>query len=152
MIDVHIYIADLIRAKDGDTIVALVDQGFGDTKTSTFRLNDIDTAETWRPSTNAEREHGTAATERLVQLIEEQTVDKPITFMQKYYDLKGIELPNTGFVIKSTKHGKYRWLATLYPLSALECNVIEEATSFNQILLDEGFEKRDFYEDTNENS
>jgi hypothetical protein len=60
--------------------------------------------------------------------------------------VKDIDLPNTGLVIRSVKHGKYRWLAEVYPLSVLDEDNIEECVSFNQILIDEGFEKRAFYE------
>lgn len=145
MIDVHIYTADLIRAKDGDTVVLLVDQGFGDYKKTTFRLTDYDAPETYRPSCSAEREHGNQATARLLELIQEQVVEKPITFMQKHYELMGIDLPNTGLVIRSTKRGKYRWLAELYPLSALQGDSIDESLSFNTILDSEGLSKLEFY-------
>lgn len=144
MIDVHVYLADVVRVKDGDTVVLLVDQGFGDLKQTTFRLADIDTPETWRPSCSAEREHGEAATARLIELIEQQ-INEPQTFLQKYFEANGIEKPNTSVVIRSEKHGKYRWLAHLYPVGALQYDNITDAKSFNEILKDEGFEKRTDY-------
>lgn len=148
MIDVHVYVADMIRAKDGDTVELLVDTGFGDYMKASFRLNDIDTGETtWRAENDAEKQHGREALTRLVELVENQEQPrKPLTFLQKYHKLKNIELPNTGLVIRSAKHGKYRWLVTLYPMSALELNNIEDATSFNQIMIDEGYQKRESYE------
>ena len=148
MLDVHIYIADLIRAKDGDTVELLVDTGFGDFMKASFRLNDIDTGETtWRASNEAEKIHGREATERLVDLVESQEIPrKPITFLQKYHKLKGIDLPNPGLVVRSAKFGKYRWLVTMYPMSALQLDDITQCKSFNQILIDEGFEKKDHYE------
>ena len=58
----YLYRAVLTRVVDGDTFVADVDLGFGVTKTDTFRLYGVDTPETWRPRTRAERLHGLHAT------------------------------------------------------------------------------------------
>ena len=64
------YKAFVQRVVDGDTFDADVDLGFGITLSFRFRLNDIDTPETWRPKSNAEREHGELATARVKELIE----------------------------------------------------------------------------------
>jgi len=52
------YKAVVIRVVDGDTFDAVVDLGFETTVKKRFRLKDVDTPETWRPKTEAEREHG----------------------------------------------------------------------------------------------
>lgn len=48
---------------DGDTYDFEVDLGFGITNTQRFRLHGVDTPETFRPSCDAEAEHGFKATE-----------------------------------------------------------------------------------------
>ncbi len=62
------------RVIDGDTFKAKVDFGFGLFGNFTFRLHDIDTPETWRPSSEAELQHGTKATKFVKNLIEGKTV------------------------------------------------------------------------------
>jgi micrococcal nuclease len=61
---VHVY-----RVVDGDTFDAQVDLGFGIYYKMRFRMRGIDTPETWRPSCDAEREHGLKATEFVDELI-----------------------------------------------------------------------------------
>ena len=68
------YRAVVHRVVDGDTFDAEVDLGFGVSLTFRFRLNDIDTPETWRPKSDAEREHGERATARVKELIEGKEV------------------------------------------------------------------------------
>lgn len=63
------YKAFVTRVVDGDTFDARVDLGFGIYYQMRFRLRGIDTPETWRPKTEAEREHGMQATEFVNELI-----------------------------------------------------------------------------------
>lgn len=51
------------RIVDGDTYDFEVDLGFGITNTQRFRLHGYDTPETYRPSCDAEYQHGIKATE-----------------------------------------------------------------------------------------
>lgn len=50
------------KVVDGDTYDFEVDLGFGISNTQRFRLHGVDTPETFRPSCNAEAEHGCKAT------------------------------------------------------------------------------------------
>lgn len=68
------YNAKVIRVVDGDTFHANVDLGFNITVSHMFRLVGIDTPETWRPKTDAERKHGEQATEYVKDLIEGETI------------------------------------------------------------------------------
>jgi len=73
------YNAFVIRVVDGDTYDVQIDLGFGLTYGSTrhpvrLRLRGVDTPETWRPKTDAEREHGEKTTSFVKDLIEEAYV------------------------------------------------------------------------------
>jgi len=68
------YDALVTRVIDGDTFEAIVDLGFNMSFKGIFRLKDIDTPETWRPSCDAERKHGEAATRFVESLILNQKV------------------------------------------------------------------------------
>ena len=68
------YKARVSRIVDGDTFWAEVDVGFSITIKHSFRLNGVDTAETYRPSCEAERKHGKEATEFVRALIENKEV------------------------------------------------------------------------------
>lgn len=70
----YIYKALIVRVVDGDTFDVNVDLGFSIQIKHRFRLNGIDTPETWRPKSEAEREHGEKATEFVRNLIEGQVV------------------------------------------------------------------------------
>jgi micrococcal nuclease len=59
---------------DGDSFWAEVDCGFSITITHSFRLNGVDTPETYRPSCEAERVHGKEATDFVRSLIEGKEV------------------------------------------------------------------------------
>lgn len=63
------YKAWITRVVDGDTFDATVDLGFTITTKQRFRVKDVDTPETWRPTTNAEKEHGLKATKFVVDLL-----------------------------------------------------------------------------------
>lgn len=54
--------ARIERVVDGDTYDVIADLGFNVFKRIRVRLNGLDTAETWRPRNDAEREHGMQAT------------------------------------------------------------------------------------------
>lgn len=68
------YKAVVTRVVDGDTFDAEVDVGFSITINHRFRLVNIDTPETWRPKTEAERAHGEKATEFVKKLVEGKEV------------------------------------------------------------------------------
>jgi len=68
------YEAQVLRIIDGDTFEAMVDLGFKSYTKLKFRLSGIDTPEIYRPSCDAELEHGKAATEYLKELIEGKMV------------------------------------------------------------------------------
>jgi len=68
------YKGDVIRVIDGDTFDISVDLGFNTTRVERFRLVGIDTPETWRPKSDAEKEHGMAATKFVKLLIEDEEV------------------------------------------------------------------------------
>jgi micrococcal nuclease len=68
------YKARVTRVVDGDTYDVTVDLGFEINFTIRIRLNGIDTPETWRPRTEAERVHGESATRFVRLLIEGQDV------------------------------------------------------------------------------
>lgn len=62
------------RVIDGDTFDADVDCGFDITVNKRFRLKGIDTPETWRPKTDAEKKHGEEAKALAIKLIEGRRV------------------------------------------------------------------------------
>lgn len=68
------YKATVLRVVDGDTYDIDVDLGFSARIKHRFRLNGIDTPETWRPRNEAEREHGEKAAEFVRGLIEGKTI------------------------------------------------------------------------------
>ena len=66
--------ATVLRVVDGDTYDILLQMGFNMTKTERFRLSNIDTPETWRPSCDAELDHGIKAKNFVKNLIEGKDV------------------------------------------------------------------------------
>jgi len=85
----HEYKCFVKRVVDGDTFVGIVDLGFRMTTEQRFRVANIDTPESWRPTTESEREHGNAAKQRAKELLEGKTVN-----------------------IRTNKTGRYnRWIA-----------------------------------------
>jgi len=103
------------RVVDGDTFDAKVDLGFHMTAAIRFRLRGIDTPETWRPKTEAERKHGILAKNRVIDLIEGKEV-----------------------TILTEKSGKYgRWIATVL--------LQDRVKTLSELLVSEGFEKRAEY-------
>jgi len=71
---VYTYKAHITRIVDGDTVKAKISLGFSITVDETFRIKDIDTPETHRPKSEAERIHGRAATARAKELLEGKEV------------------------------------------------------------------------------
>jgi len=70
----YTYKAFVERVLDGDTFEATVDLGFRLSWRGIFRLKGIDTPETWRPKSEAERTHGEKATEFVKKLIENKII------------------------------------------------------------------------------
>lgn len=113
-----IYNGTIVRIIDGDTYEIAVDLGFDVTITKNIRLLDVDTPETWRPKTEAERAHGTQATE----------------FVKSKFG------PGDKVVLESVKFGKYRYCATVYFVEN------EQQYSIAQLLIENNLEKRTDYE------
>ena len=114
------YRAIITRVVDGDTFDAEVDVGFSITINHRFRLKGIDTPETWRPKTEAEREHGEKATLFVKNLIEGKEV-----------------LLTTN---KLGIYGRYETDLVFFDADGFEHNLCT-------LLLIKGFEKRDDYTD-----
>lgn len=80
------YMAFVNRVVDGDTYDVQIDLGFklfmNDVR---LRLRGADTPETWRPQTEAEREHGEKATKFVADLIDQQFV-KVVTYKAGIYN------------------------------------------------------------------
>jgi len=70
----YIFNAYVTRVIDGDTFEANVDLGFNISFKGVFRLKGIDTPETWRPKSEAERKHGEVATSFVEKLILHQQI------------------------------------------------------------------------------
>lgn len=66
----HEYKARITRVIDGDTFEATVDLGFNVWIDATFRVLNLDTPETHRPSCKAEKIHGERAKARAKELLE----------------------------------------------------------------------------------
>lgn len=78
------YKAEVLRVVDADTFDLLVDVGFNITIKKRFRLNGVDAPETWRPTTEAEKEHGMEATLAVKELMEGKKV-RIITYKEDKY-------------------------------------------------------------------
>lgn len=70
----YIYNARVTRVVDGDTFDATVDLGFKVSTIQRFRLEGVDTPETWRPMSEAEYQHGLKATALVESLIQGKTI------------------------------------------------------------------------------
>lgn len=109
------YEAELKRVVDGDTLDLIVDLGFSTKVSWRFRLANIDTPETWRPRSEAEREHG----ERAKEFVVKELTGKAITVKSYklgvysryscdiYYDGKTLteELKKNGFEKRESYEG-----------------------------------------------
>ncbi len=85
----YYYFGELVKVIDGDTLKIKVDVGFRLTFTDNFRLTGIDAPEI----RGEERPQGLKTKEALID----------------FFKNNGSQL-----LIESKKHGKYRWLATVY--------------------------------------
>lgn len=103
------------RVVDADTVDAELDLGFGITMTQRFRIDGFDAPETWRPRNEAEKIHGTEATQRAIQLIEEE-------------DLIFITSKTAGI------YGRYG--AQIF---------LKDGRDYAEVMLQEGFGKKDEY-------
>lgn len=92
MVPYYHYKVKITRVSDGDTYIGTVDLGFGTYKTERFRLAEVDTPETYRPSSESERTHGQQATD----FVKNRILDKEV-------------------IMHSVKKDKYgRYLAYIY--------------------------------------
>jgi len=121
------YPAKCVKVVDGDTVKLEVDIGFGITKKDTFRLKDIDTPEIYRPSCDAELQHGREA---------KQFVQDQLRCWIKDDDRAAILLVHT----HKDKQGKFgRYLCDIYYKTDDGLKSLVEELKRN------GFEKRESY-------
>jgi micrococcal nuclease len=113
--ELYHYRGRVINIVDGDTVDAEVDVGFGISVRQRFRIDGIDTPETWRPRNEAEREHGLQATQRATELL----MDKNLIF-------KSSKVPGI--------YGRYA--ATIW---------LEDGRKYTEVMINEGFKKRENY-------
>lgn len=93
--DPYIFKVGQLKVKDGDTFSCVVDLGFGITYKINVRMSDIDTPETWRPSSLLEKTAGEHCTDYLKGIVSED--------------------PNREFYIKSYGLGIYgRYVCDLF--------------------------------------
>ncbi len=78
------YKGTVVKITDGDTVHMMVDFGFGSYRKIIMRFKGIDTPEIYRPSCQAELEHGREAKQFLVDRI----LNKEVTFVS-YKDRTG---------------------------------------------------------------
>lgn len=115
----YVYKTKVIRVIDGDTFVGLVDLGFDLTLEVKFRLHGVDTPETYRPKSEAEREHGQKATAFVEGLISNQTI-----------------------LCNVLKYGKYgRSIVDVYVTE----QDLENKKTLSDMLIENDFKKRDSY-------
>jgi len=103
------------RVVDGDTVDATLDVGFGIFTKQRLRIDDYDAPESWRPKTEAEKEHGEAAKARAKELLE----GKEVIFTTS----KAVGI-----------YGRYG--------ASIE---LADGTKFRDVMINEGFEKKDEY-------
>lgn len=70
----YTYHAIVARIIDGDTVEAILDLGFNLKYKAKFRIKGFDAPETWRPSNDAEKAHGKAATIFATELLLDKKV------------------------------------------------------------------------------
>lgn len=81
----YTYKGIITKVVDGDTFDISVDCGFSITINHRFRLNRVDTPETWRPKSEAERIHGEKATLFVKKLI----LNKQVTIISHKLGIYG---------------------------------------------------------------
>ncbi len=109
------YKGKVSRVVDGDTVDAELDLGFGIKMNQRFRIADYDAPETWRPRNEAELQHGKEATKRAMELL----MNKDLLF-------RSSKIPGI--------YGRYG--ATIW---------LEDGKDFGQVMIQEGFSKREEY-------
>lgn len=112
------YSGSVIRVIDGDTVEALIDLGFGVFKKTKLRIDGIDTPEIYRPSCEAEKQHGMEATARANELLMQQEL--------------------IFHTAKDPKMSLNRYVAKIY--------MVESEDWFHTVMLAEGFAKKESYE------
>lgn len=115
------YLAHVYKVVDGDTIYASVDLGLGIFVRQKFRLVAIDTPEIFRPSCDAEKQHGFEAKAFVEDLILNKSV-----FIKTYKD-------------KTGKYGRY----------ICDVSFKGEDDNFKNLIMllkENGFEKKESYE------
>jgi micrococcal nuclease len=85
----YFYKGNITRIVDGDTMDVMFDLGLEIYTSHSVRWNGIDTPETYRPSSELEREAGKLVTEYLKNLILDKTVYIKTTKDSKYGDYLG---------------------------------------------------------------
>lgn len=124
----YIFYGTVKRVVDADTYEIEIELGFDIKIVKRIRLADIDTPETWRPKTIAEKEHGLLAT----AFVKARLLDQYV-------------------VLKSTKMGKYRYVADVFYIPNWDSCASEESVADAEHIkiADElkanGFEKRSDY-------
>lgn len=109
------YKGRVIRVVDGDTVDANLDMGFNIFTKQRLRIDSFDAPESWRPKTASEKVHGEAAKVRAKELLE------------------GVEL----IFITSRSAGIYgRFGASI---------TLPDGRTFGDVMISEGFEKKDVY-------
>jgi endonuclease YncB( thermonuclease family) len=103
------------RVVDGDTVDVTLDVGFGIFTKQRLRIDDFDAPESWRPRNEAEKAHGEAAKARAKELLE----GKEAIFTTS----KAIGI-----------YGRYG--------ASIE---LEDGTKYRDIMISEGFQKKDLY-------
>lgn len=111
------YKAIVTNIVDGDTFDAVLDLGFGISFKQRFRVDELDTPETHRPKSQAEREHGEAATEKAISLLS----GKEVHIQSKK---------------KPGIYGRFSAVITL-----------PDGSDYTETMRAAGFEKRESYED-----
>lgn len=103
------------RVVDGDTMDVTLDMGFGMSTKQRLRIDSFDAPETWRPSNEAEKAHGEAATIRANELL---SVDGLLFLTDKAVGIFG------------------RYSAEI---------ILPDGRYFSEVMVDEGFTKRKDY-------
>ena len=116
------YAANIYKVVDGDTVYGTVDLGFGIFARQKFRFVAIDTPEIFRPSCDAEKQHGFEAKKFVEKCLLNKTV-----FIKSYKN-------------KTGKYGRY-----LCDISFKDEN--DEQKNIIMALKENGFEKRENYDE-----
>lgn len=111
------YTAKIVKVVDGDTMDALVDLGFNMTMRIRLRVMELDTPELFRPKSEAEALHAAEARDRAIQLLNEKSV-----IINTFKD--------------PSAYNRYSAKITM-----------SDGRDFAQVMLQEGFQKKDNYEE-----